>query len=872
MSTKLKIIVLFTYLLSNTFSITYSQNINSKDSVKVNASDVLVQNSTKKKDSTKKPILEGIVKRTALDYERFDPKNKRLTLYNKAELFYQDYEVKSGIIVLDYDKNIIAAGRLKDSTGKYTQYPYFKQGENIIEPDSIRYNTKTGKAKIWNTKTKQGELNILAELSKRENDSVIFFKRARFTTSTNLEDPEYYFLAYRSKFVPKKKFVTGLTHMFIYNVPTPIGIPFAYFPITEKSQSGVLMPTPGQAAERGYFLQNGGYYFALSDNYDLSLLGDYFTNGSYGLRAESNYAKRYKFNGFAQVRYENQINGDKGFPGYTKFNQYNITWTHNQDAKASANSRFGASVNFGSSQFARQSYNIINAGNNLNNTMSSSINYSKTFQTIPIVNITAAATHNQSISSNTATPSVVNMSLPNFNASIDRVFPFAKEDGIKKGIIQNISLQYNIKGENRINTTEDLLFKSGMFDKALTGFIHTIPLSTNFKVFKYFSITSGINYSENWVLSTIKKQYNSTDNKVESIRDNGFDSFRTYNFSSSIGTTVYGMYTFKEKSNLQAIRHTLRPSISYGYTPSFNQYYEDYLDANGLPVQYTRFEGGIVGTPGNSISNSMGISLANTLEAKVKDDTTKEGSRKISLLSQLNFNASYNFAAEKKKLSIINMNGGTKLFKDRLDLNFGAQFDPYDLDESLNPIDEYLISNGNGLVRMTNAAVAFQFNVNDTDFSNDKKAKKPKNTQNEFGETPENLDTDLSLKQQTENRNTQSDLYKMKIPWNLRFRYTLNYNNEQKQREITINSLSFDGDFDITSKWKFGFGSGYDFAKKGISFTTLRIERDLESWRMSFFYMPISPYTSWSFFIGIKSSILQDIKWDKRSLPDPRLR
>ena len=879
MSTKLIHIVFFIFFLSVGNSIVYSQNEKKPSTVTLSSSELLKPKDSTKNDSIKKKkvFIEGIVKRKAKDYEKLDQRKKQLTLYNEAELYYQDYEIKSGIIVLDYEKNEIYAGRLKDSTGKYIQYPYFKQGETVIEPDSIRYNIKTGKAKIWNTKTKQGEMLINAEISKRENDSVIFFKKAKFTTSENLEDPEYYFLAYKSKFVPKKKFVTGLTHMFIYNVPTPIGVPFAFFPMTDKNTSGVIIPTPGQSNDRGYFLQNGGYYFALSDYYDLAILGDYYTNGSYALRAESMYAKKYKFNGNVQFRYENQVFGEKGFPDYSRTNLYNIQWSHSQDSKASANSRFTASVNFGSSKYFRQSINIINAGSNMNNTVSSSISYSKTIPSTPLINFSLAVTHNQ----NTNTQ-VVNLTLPTFSASVDRIFPFVKQDALKKGIIDNINFQYNLKGDNRISTTEDLMFTSGMFKNALAGISHSIPISTNFKLFKYFSVTSSVNYSENWVFNTFNKFYNPATSKVESIRVNGFDSFRTYGFSSSIGTTIYGTYTFKETNRIQAIRHLMRPSISYGYTPSFKQYYDTYLDANGNPVDFSRFDGTLYAAPGIGISNAIGFALNNSLEAKIKDENSSKGeSKKIFLLNQFNFSTNYNFAAESFKLAPIRFSGGTQLFDNKLGLNFGATFDPYDLDANGSRIDEYSISNGNGLVRMTSANISMNYNLSSTDFGGDNNKEKDKaKTQNiQNGGREDDLfgrGADLSNNNQTlfdnKNKAGQSELYKFKIPWDLRLAYSLTFSNDRKEKEITTNSLMMSGNIDLAVKWKMGFSSGYDFANKGLSYTQLRFERDLESWRMSFSIVPVGIYNYWNFFIGIKSSMLKDIKWEKRKLPDPRLR
>jgi hypothetical protein len=872
LSTKINHIVFLFFFLIVCNSEIYSQNTTPKDSVQVDVNELVATKAIVKKDSTKKPLLEGIVNRKAKDYEKLDQRKKRLTLYNEAELHYIDFELKSGIIVLDYEKNEVYAGRLKDTTGKYTQYPYFKQGDNIIEPDSIRFNTKTGKAVIWNTKSKQGDMFLRSEISKRENDSVIFFQKARFTTSTNIEKPEYYFLAYKAKLVPKKKFVTGLTHMYIADVPTPIGVPFAFFPMTNKNTSGVIIPTPGQNNQRGYFLQNGGYYFALSDYYDLAILGDYYTNGSYALRSETSYAKRYKFNGNVQLRYENQIIGERGFPGYARTNQYNIQWSHIQDAKASANSRFSSSVNFGSSKYFRQSLNLINVGSNLNNTLSSSISYSKTLPTIPLVNFAVAVTHNQNTNTET-----VNLTLPSFNASVDRIFPFSKRDRIKKGFFQNINFQYSLKGENRVATTEEFLFKSQMFDNALAGISHSIPLSTNFKIFKYFSVTAGTSFAENWVFNTNEKVFNTTTNSEEIIRKNGFDSFRTYNFSSSIGTTIYGTYTFKEKNKIQAIRHLIRPSISYGYTPSFEQYYDQYTDNLGNYISYSRFENTLLGAPGKGISNSLGIGLANTLEAKVLDKASKKGeTKKISLLNQFNFSTSYNFAGESFKLSPISFIGGTTLLDNKLGINFGAQFDPYDLDENNNRIDEFSLSNGNGLARITSSNITLNYSVTSNDFSAEKKSKQTVQNGGRdddlFGSATDLSNQNESLFKKDDNKKSQTELYTFKFPWDLRLAYSLTFNNLVNEKQITTNSLMVSGNIDLAVKWKMGFSSGYDFAKNGITFTQLRFERDLESWRMSFSIVPIGIYSYWNFFIGIKSSMLSDIKWDKRKLPDPRLR
>ena len=697
-------------------------------------------------------------------------------------------------------------------------------------------------------------------------------KNARLTTSKNIEDPEYYFLVRKVKFVPKKKVVAGLTNMVIADVPTPIGLPFAYFPMTEESTSGFILPTPGQNNRQGYFLQNGGYYFALSDYYDLAVLGDYYTNGSYGLRAESSYAKRYKFSGRFNFRFENNIQSEKGFPDYVKSKQYNIQWSHSQDAKAAANSRFSASVNLGSSQYYRQSINMNNVGSSLNNNLSSSISFSKTFQTVPQVNMSLSATHSQ----NTNTEQI-DMTLPTLQASVDRIYPFAPKDGIKKGFFKNINLQYNVRGENRIKTADSLFFKPQMFRDAKTGFQHSIPINTNFKVFKYFSVSMGAAYNEVWAFNTIQKYFSTIENKVVTEDQKGFETFRTYNFSAGIGTTIYGTFNFGEDKKIQAIRHVMRPNVSYGYTPSFEKYYDTYaIDATGLTTaEYTKFDGGLFGAPGKSYSNSLGFSLSNTFEAKMQDKESKKGeTKKVMLLNNLNFSTSYNLAADSLAWSPMRVSGGTQLFKQKMNVNFGATLDPYAIDNSGRRIEKFNIDNGGSLFRMTSANMTLNYSFSSTD--GEKKTNKQNQQNGGTGDDLFGTSTDLSDSRQSlfdkdnegKKEESSNEWYNTKLPWDLRLAYSVTYNNSNRQDEISSNSLMASGNVELAPRWKVGFSSGYDFKQKGVTFTQLRFERDLESWRMSFNWVPFGTNTYWGFFIGITSSVLSDIKYDKRQLPD----
>jgi len=882
-------IVLVSIFLTIGFGNLYSQDIKNKPTTiqpnkqavktpvvenSINNSVVETQKDTVRLDTVKvkKGILDGKVNYKAVNYVKIDQKKKLITLYDKAELYYQDVELKSGIIIMDYEKNEVYAGRIKDSLGNYTQFPNFKQGANVVEPDSIRFNFKTKKALIWNSRSDQGEFKIKAQITKKENDSVYFLKGARFTTSQDVDNPEYYFQTNKVKFIPGKKIVTGLTNMVIAGVPTPLFLPFAYFPISkETSTSGIILPSYNDSNTRGFSLQNGGYYFSLSDHYDLTAVGDYYTNGSYGLGFQSSYADKYHYQGNVNVRFENNITSERGYPDYSKTKIYNIQWSHSQDSKANPNSTFSASVNLGSSKYFKQTVNQVNVGSSLNNTLSSSISYSRTFNTVPQMRLSLTATHSQ----NTQTE-VINMTLPTLQFSVDRMYPFAPSDGAKKGFLKNINLQYNLNGKNSFVTTDSLFFKPQMFRDAKTGFQQTIPLSTNFKVFKYFSATTAVNYEEIWYFNTVNKRYDEQLNTAVTTNVKGFEAYRTYSASSSLGTTIYGTFNFGENKKIQAIRHVMRPAISHSYTPSFEKYYDTYAtDASGTMLKdYTRFEGGIYGAPGINRSNFVGFNLSNTFEAKVADkDSTKTEPKKIMLLNNLNFSTSYNMDASSLAWSPVRVSGGTQFFNNKLSANFGATLDPYAIDNSGSRINTFNINNGGSLFRMTSANLTMNYSLSSNDGG-----KEEKNTQGERngGRSDDLFGSDIDLADarksqfnkegEEEGEDKISEFFRSKLPWDLTFAYSLTYGNNNRENTIIGNSIMISANADLTPKWKAGISTGFDFVNSGVTFTQLRFERDLLSWRMDFNWTPFGDTSSWNFFIGIKSGVLSDIKWEKRNV------
>ena len=822
----------------------------------------------------KKTGLLDKIKRHADGYMIVNRKENKLYMYDGAELYYQDIELKSGVIVLDYTTNEVSAGSIKDSLGNLIQPPSFKQGSDEVFPDSIRFNFDSKKAIIWNSRSEQQGMNVKATTTKKQNDSVYYLRNAKITTSKDVDDPEYYIRVRTAKFVPKRKMISGLSNLYIADVPTPLFLPFAYFPMTENRATGFLFPTIGENFNRGYFLQNGGYYFVVNDNLDVATLGDYYTNGSYGFRVESNYNKRYRYRGNFSFRYENLINGERGLPNYSKSTIFNLRWSHSKDGKSNPNSRFSASVNLGASNYFRESLNQINTTNFLNNTLNSSVSYTKTFPKYPSVNLSLSATHSQNTSSKT-----VNMTLPSLTANMERIYPFAKRNGIKRGVLQNINFQYSMRGDNRINTTDELISEKGLFYGANSGMQHNIPINTNFKIAKHFNFTLGGNYKEVWTNKTTKKyDYDILlDALPEQDTISGFDRFEQYSFSVGANSTLYGVFNFKEDNKIQSIRHVINANVNYSNSPSFEKYYDEYIiDADGNTEDYTRFEGGHYGRPGNTKSSSIGITLRNNLEAKIKDkDSTKTELKKIKILNNLNFSTNYNITADSLRWSPIRMSTVVPLMENKLNINVGATFDPYALNENKQRINTFSVSNGGPLLRMTSANINWGYNFkskgNETDNSSDNNGNIPGLNNNRALDEQRNFDNSDDEDETASEDEKNITFYKTKIPWSLNLKHSFTYSNKKDLRQITNNSLMASANVSLTPKWKVNVSSGYDFKNKGVTFTNLGIDRDLESWTMNISWTPFGNRESWFFFIGVKSGILRDLKYEKRREPDKRL-
>lgn len=854
-------------LKKDTLLLTLKDSI-SKDSLSLKKQEPIAKDSLKPKET-----IEDIITHIATDYTIQDAKNKTVTLYNEANIKYTDIDLKSGIIIVNYKKNTLFAKGIIDSTG-YVQRPNFKQGSQESVQDSMIYNFKSKRAIIYGLKTQQGEMYTYGEKTKRENDSTVYIRKIRFTTSDK-DIPDYYISTDKAKLVPGKKIIVGLSNLVLADVPTPLFLPFAYFPMTETSMSGFLIPAfdTGSSA-RGIGFQNGGYYFAISDYMDLTVLGDAYSNGSWGTRISSNYNKRYKFNGVFSLNFENIINGIRGFESYAKSNNFNIRWNHNQDSKASPNSRFSASVNLGSSRFFRESLNQFNVALTQNNTFNSSINYSKTFVGTPF-NMAVTASHQQ----NTNTQSIT-MTLPSLTLNMDRIFPFAGKGGVKKNAIQKMGFNYNMQGQYLINTTDAEFFTSKMFETARAGMNHKTSTNTNIKAFKYFTLSPSANYEEVWQFDYIQKDYDASRNVVVTDTLRGFKSYREYNLGVSLSTNIYGDFSFK-RGRLKAIRHTFRPSISYSYRPDFRDNYLQKVQQSANPFdfqEYTVFDQGIYGSPSGGLSNSIGISLNNVLEAKVspKDLDSDKEDEKIMLLNNLNFSSSYNIAADSLRWSTVAFSAGTRLFKDKLALNLNGSLDPYQVNETGQRINKF----NPGIFRLTNANMTMNYSISSADFDKSKK----KETENKNGNGANNPTDTMGAEIDPTNRfgrqnksnakkePVETELYKAKIPWTLSLVYSANYSNNGIQpAEIGVHTVGFSGNIELTPKWKIGYSSGYDLKNGAFSFSRFNFSRDLDSWQFNFNWVPFGTNSSYTFFIGIKSSMLADLKWDKNKPPDRRL-
>ena len=848
--------------------------------------DSLAADTTKKKEPLDAPVI----------YEASDSivftKEGYAHLYGEGKVNYQNIELTSAVITMNMDSSTVYATGVTDTAGVETGSPIFKDGETPYESKIMRYNFKTKKGFINSIVTQQGEGYVTSEEGKKGANDEIYMRHGKYTTCDNHEHPHFYLRLSMAKVRPKKNVVFGPAQLVVEDVPLPIAVPFGFFPFNSSYSSGFIMPTYGDEMNRGFYLRDGGYYFAISDQMDLKVLGEIFTKGSWGLSAASNYNKRYKFSGSFNASYLVTKTGEKNMPDYSVSKDFRIQWSHRQDAKANPNSSFSASVNFATSSYDRSSLSsLYNPQQYSQNTKASSVSYSRNFPEIGL-NISGAF----NITQNTRNSSL-SMTLPDVNISLNRIYPFKrKKSAGDERWYEKISLQYTGSITNSISTKDNLLFKTPLTQWE-NGMQHKIPVSATFNLFKYINIVPSFNYTERWYLRKVKQSYDASPTSRDHVkRDtiNGFNRLYDYNLSLQMNTKLYGMYKplFMKSKELQ-IRHVFTPTVSYTYTPDFGKsrygYYDTYTytdeDGEVRTVEYSPYEGAVYGYPGKNMSQNISFSIDNNIEMKMKSDKDTTGYKKISLIDQLGASLSYDVA--NKKWSDLSMNLRLKLTKSYT-FNMNASFATYayQFDENGNVVvgDRTEWSYGR-FGRFQGYSGSFSYTLNNDTFKKlfGKKDEDEKNKDNKGKEENEDEETEEETEEQNNNSNMRktekasvdSDGYlAFKLPWSVSLSYSYSI-REDRSKDINIetmrypysltHSLNVSGNFKIGSRWNMTYSTGYDFTSKEMSMTTLNITRDLHCFNMSC-GLVFGPFTSYNFSIRANSSMLTDaLKWDQRS-------
>jgi len=815
-----------------------------------------------------KSVIDDIIKYASADSITFDIKEKLAYLTGDAHIEYGDIKIDAYRFVINFNNSSIFAEGITDSTGKEKGIPVFKQGNLNFTSKTLNYNFESKKGIIQNIVTREGEGYLQSNTVKKLADGSTNSKQGWYTTCDNTDHPHFAIKYSKARIIPNDKIVTGPAYLSIEDVPLPIALPFGIFPSKKGRSSGILIPKYGESANRGFFLENGGYYFGLNDYFDLKLVGDIYSRGSWAVKPTLTYKKRYKFSGSFNLNYAINKLGVKGASDYSKNNDFFVTWTHNQDSKANPNGVFSASVRAGSSKYNK--YNPGTVNDYLTNTFASSVSYTRKLGTIG--NMTASARHSQNTSQKT-----VSLSLPEVSLSLNRFYPFKRKQATGPAKwYESITVTYSMNARNDLNTADSLLFTKKSLDNFMMGMKHSIPMQGSFKVLKYLTWSNGISYTERWYAKTIQKTWIGDTTVVGEdtlaphvLTDtiSGFKAARDYSFNSSLSTTLYGMVQFGKKSPIRAIRHVVRPSIGFGYVPDFTTQKLGYYrlvqkDQAGKQELYSIFGTSSFspfGTPPQGKSGSVNFSLGNNLEMKIRSKKdTITGTSKVMLIDNLNFSTSYDLARDSLRWSNLNISGRTTLFK-KIQVNYGSSWSPYAVDTAGIAYNKFEWEVNHKLFRFENTSWALSVGYDFKSTDKKKKGKPPvqQPIQDDSGEL-EYI------------RNNPNEYLDWDNPWNLRVNYTFRYTGAISDRytgekkKTLVQTLDFNGDISITSKWKFTLRSGYDFKNKDFSLTQVSIYRNLHCWEMSFNWIPYGAQKSWSFAINARSAMLKDLKLTKK--------
>ncbi len=816
-------------------------------------------------DTARSAVLEASITYNATDSIIISLDGQKVFLYKEGVVNYETIELRADYIELDLETNEVYAEGVADTAGVVQGEPVFKDGEDEFECKTLRYSFESQKGIIQDVKTEQGEGFVHSERTKKIDEESFILKKGKYTTC-DADHPHFYLHMSRAKVISNKKIITGPAWLVLEDFPIYVPIlPFGFFPNSPSYSSGIIIPTYGEEQNRGFFLRDGGYYWAASQFFDLTLKGDIYSKGSWGAHVLSKYKKRYKFSGSLNFDYNVNKIGDKGLPNYSRNPSFSIRWTHSQDSKANPFQTFSANVNLSTSGHDREN-SYVNSRQSVNqyltSTKSSSITYSKKWENSPF-NMSAGFRHSQNSRDTT-----ISLSFPELTISMSKIYPFRKKNraGSPKWY-EKIGFSYTGNVKNSITAKEYELFDKSLVKDWKNGWKHNIPISLpTFNLLKYVNFSPSVSYSERWYLNYQNITFD-PDNEYKHIT--GASHYRVdtlyafkrnydYAFSISSSTNIYGMFQMKNPNwRLKAIRHKMTPSVSFSYRPDFADprfnFYQTYIDDNGIEQDFNRFKNGIFGSAGRGKSASMSFSLANNIEAKVaaKNDTasTEEEFEKIKLLDNLSFAGSYNFVQDSLNLSTISIRGRTSVRG--VNVSFGGTLDPYLTDETgLRRIHKYAWKHKKGfakLGRLTNANLSFGLSF------------KSKQEKNQDEEEPE---PDLVPIVYPDG---YIEYAEFNMPWDFRLDYSFSYSKRNPfDKAIISQSVNFNGRMSLTDNWNLSLTSNFDVEAGKFSFTTFNIQRKLHCWNMSFNFVPFGPRKSYSFTINASSSMLKDLKVDKK--------
>ncbi len=807
----------------------------------------------------------------------------RAFLYGDSKVVYGDINLEAANIDVDMNESLVYAVGVADSTGEVIGSPIFTDRGTSYEAKTMNYNFKTEKGYITDVITEQGEGYLTGGQSKKVGDNVFYIQNGRYTTCDQHDDPHFWLQLTKAKIRTKKDIVSGPAYMVLAGLPLPLAVPFGYFPFSERYSSGIIFPTFGDDYQRGFYLSNGGYYFAINDNIDLALTGEIYTKGSWGIQARSAYVKRYKFSGNINVSYLCTVTGDKGMPDYQKATNFQVLWSHAQDSRANPIFNFSASVNFTTSGYLRNSVSTYYSNAFTENTKSSTVNF--TYRP-PGSKWSFSGNANISQRSQDSTLAV---SFPNITITMSQVYPFKRKRAVGADKwYEKIKLSYSGQFNNSLTAKQDEFFKKSLIKDWRNGMRHQIPISATFNLFKYINLTPSISLTDRMYTTKVRRQWDP--NAAREICDTSYNFYNVWDFNASVSldTKIYGFFQPLPflGDKVKMIRHVITPTISFSGAPDFSApwfgYYGSYdrPNANGTVTQhkYSMFPNSLFGVPGVGKSGILSFSLANNLEMKVKTNDSI-GEKKVSLIENFTISQSYNFAADSLNWSNINTSIMLRLVKN-FNLNLSAVWDvyTYQLNSAGNPVRVNIPrwKAGKGLGRLSSTGTSFSYTFNNDTFKRKKKNKtdqdkdKDTDSDNKRPPTPPN---DRGHDTHTDGDMTfNPDGYmKWEVPWSLTLNYSVQYgygafNKEKMEYDGKwTQNLSISGNIRPTKNWNFSFTASYDFDNHKLAYMNCNISRDLHCFTMTASFVPVGPYKSYNFHISVNSSLLSDLKYDKQS-------